>query len=594
LYPFIIKKDAEMTQSEDNEKLYLTEILKMTGREERLTRIPLLTEYQKQGFKNVLASLIDKEAQNRDYSAKCDLFNRSLLILGIKPVRKSFFEVVFENTDFSNIDQVKLAIKRFRVIAMLEYGSFRFAYKILKFGEDKLRGITLKEIYETYFPDGEKLKERNKKYNDKVEPIGLRNIPPSTLFVLGYLAGEQSKRVNDARVKLKEILEDALTKQNMKNFADLKKLAEKHNEKNLNLLATNAEISGMERLLLPSFYAPNETYSDVIEGILKDCISIDQDEFDQARKNGSLNTTTYLGLQEIDAYLATSMRDPLHFTTNHAFIESLFSNPQLKDWKIHYFDPTQSYMENRIEKGLVESLMIKRSKVTIYNAQESDTFGKDSEAAVALAQGKEVIVYVSRLFSKSPEFKELYEIIDKATEFATLDELVNVFVDRNFLTSEESKQLLVPGKSKGDAIELVSSEYSNKILSKFDELKIATELMYYGYDPEWEKGSPASNASKHISKLERRALTFKDVHPLSFQVSALDGVARGVIVTRSVDDTAQVLKGLLVGNLSYDITEDDSNAILLEQKTRSPMRVVTKEPTLTTSFWSEFSRETRN
>lgn len=583
-----------MILSEGIEKLYLSEILKLTGREERLTRKPLLTEYQEQGFKNVLSSLTDMKAKNRGYSEKCDLFNRSLLILGIKPVKNSFFEVVFENTDFSDINQVKLAVKRFRVIAMLEYGSFRFAYKVLKFGEDKLRDITLKEIYERYFPKSEILKERNKKYKDKVEPIGLRNIPPSTLFVLGYLAGEQSKRVNEARVVLKEILEDALTKPNVKEFADLTKLAGKHKVENLNLLATNAEISGMERLLLPSFYAPNETYSDVIKNILKDCISIGKDEFDQARKNGSLNTTTYLGLQEIDAYLATSMRDPLHFTTNHAFIKSLFSNVQLKDWKIHYFDPTQSYMENRIEKGLVESLMIKRSKVTIYNAQESDTFGKDSEAAVALAQGKEVIVYVSRLFSKSPEFRELYEIIDRATEFVTPDDLVKAFVEKKFLTSEEAKQLLVPGKSKGDAIEHVCSEYSKKVLSQFNDLQIATELMYYGYDPEWEKGSPASNASKHISKLERRALTFKDVHPLSFQVSALDGVARGVIVTRSVDDTAHVLKGLLVGNLNYDIIEDASNATLLEQKTRSPMRVVTKEPTLTTSFWSEFSRETQN
>ncbi len=582
-----------MTLSETTEMPYLEEILKMTGREERLVRIPILTEFQEQGFKNVLTSMTDKNAKGRNYSAKCDLFNRVLLTLGIKPVKSSFFEVVFENTDFSDIGQVRAAVKRFRIIAMLEYGSFRFAYKILKFGEDKHRGINLKDIYERYFPKENTLMERSKKYTEKVEPIGLRNIPPSTLFVLGYLAGEQSKRVNDARVKLKVILDEAATKKDIKEYADLTKLAEKRKIENLNLLATNAEISGMERLLLPSFYAQRENYADVIKSILRECISIGEGEFEQARKNGSLNTTTYLGLQEIDAYLATSMRDPLHFTTNHAFIKSLFSNAQLKDWKIHYFDPTQSYMENRIEKGLVESLMIKRSKVTIYNAQESDTFGKDSEAAVALAQGKEVIVYVSRLFSQSPEFKELYEIIDRATELDTPDELVNILVEKKFLNPEEAKQLLVPGKSKGDAIEYVSREYSKKVLVKFDGLKIATELMYYGYDPEWEKGTPANNASNHISKLERRALTFKDVHPLSFQVSALDGVARGVIVTRSVDDTAHVLKGLLVGNLDYEISEDESNAILLEQKTRSPMRVVTKDPTLTTSFWSEFSREIR-
>ena len=41
--------------------------------------------------------------------------------------------------------------------------------------------------------------------------------------------------------------------------------------------------------------------------------------------------------------------------------------------------------------------MLKRSSLTIYMAQKSDTFGKDSEASVALGQGKTVIVFVPKL-----------------------------------------------------------------------------------------------------------------------------------------------------------------------------------------------------
>ncbi|MBK7838902.1 MAG: hypothetical protein IPJ49_14730 [Candidatus Obscuribacter sp.] len=48
-------------------------------------------------------------------------------------------------------------------------------------------------------------------------------------------------------------------------------------------------------------------------------------------------------------------------------------------------------------KGLVEALMLRRARYTIHMAQNSDSFGKDSEASVALGQGQAVIVYVPKL-----------------------------------------------------------------------------------------------------------------------------------------------------------------------------------------------------
>ena len=88
-------------------------------------------------------------------------------------------------------------------------------------------------------------------------------------------------------------------------------------------------------------------------------------------------------------------------------------------------------------------------------------------------------------------------------------------------------------------------------------------------------------------RLERRALIFRDVHPLSLQTSPTDGVARGVIVSRTIKATADVLKGLFLRNLQYEIVEDEWNWLLVDQITRSPVRVVTKDPILTTAFWSE-------
>ena len=78
-------------------------------------------------------------------------------------------------------------------------------------------------------------------------------------------------------------------------------------------------------------------------------------------------------------------------------MENLFSDERLRRLKLRHFDPTQSDCASRIDKGLVEALMLKRASCTVYLVQESDTLGKDSELASTLAQGKPVIAYVPSL-----------------------------------------------------------------------------------------------------------------------------------------------------------------------------------------------------
>src|SRR5205807_1540880 len=120
---------------------------------------------------------------------------------------------------------------------------------------------------------------------------------------------------------------------------------------------------------------------------------------------GLQNARTYMAMHDLNLYVATSMREPLHFTTNWAFVQGLFHAGHLSDWNLRYFDPTQAFLPDRIQKGLLECLMIKRAQLTVYNAQESDTFGKDSEAGVTLAQAKPVVVFVARLFDQQPTMK---------------------------------------------------------------------------------------------------------------------------------------------------------------------------------------------
>ena len=72
----------------------------------------------------------------------------------------------------------------------------------------------------------------------------------------------------------------------------------------------------------------------------------------------------------------------------------MFGDPNVSDLKLRYFDPTLSFVDDRITKGIIECLMLRRAKVTIYNAGDKDSLGKDSELAATLAQGKPVIAYV--------------------------------------------------------------------------------------------------------------------------------------------------------------------------------------------------------
>src|SRR4029077_16652874 len=109
------------------------------------------------------------------------------------------------------------------------------------------------------------------------------------------------------------------------------------------------------------------------------------------------NLSHYISSDYMDVYVATSMRTKSDFVSVNRFTERLFRHDLIAPLKLRFFNPTQSWIEDRVAKGLVEALMLKRAQYTIYMAQKDDSFGKDSEASVALGQGKPVIVYVPKL-----------------------------------------------------------------------------------------------------------------------------------------------------------------------------------------------------
>ncbi len=88
--------------------------------------------------------------------------------------------------------------------------------------------------------------------------------------------------------------------------------------------------------------------------------------------------------------------------------------------------------------------------------------------------------------------------------------------------------------------------------------------------------------------MESRAEAFRVGHPLGLQTSAQTGVAHGIMVVRSVDQCAKMLRKVLLHYLELSIRHEGGNFLLEEAETQSTLRVVTDDPMLSHSFWTYF------
>jgi len=117
-------------------------------------------------------------------------------------------------------------------------------------------------------------------------------------------------------------------------------------------------------------------------------------KFLDARSKAIENTEYYLSMvNDLDVYVATSMRTRKNFRDMADATDRIFSNAILSPLHLRYFDPTLSAAKGHEDKGLIECLMVKCAKVLVYCEGEKESYGKDAEAAMALSLGKPVIFY---------------------------------------------------------------------------------------------------------------------------------------------------------------------------------------------------------
>ncbi|MGA2318832.1 MAG: hypothetical protein ABSG71_20990 [Thermodesulfobacteriota bacterium] len=286
-------------------------------------------------------------------------------------------------------------------------------------------------------------------------------------------------------------------------------------------------------------------------------------KLENVRSSGKDNHDAYLTYDHMDVYIATSMRERHEFFMVNGFIKELFGHELIKPLELRWFDPTQVYCDDRIDKGLVEGLMLKRSKCTIYHIQETDTLGKDCELAATLAQGKPVIAYVPKLVNPD-SFKTEARLLFKQLYYdKTIEDLIRYLLPRYY----------PEGAWKDNTVRAWLSG------TQPVDVNQALDLLY----------------QKAQDLYEVRAKTLCESHPLALQVNLSTGVANGVLVVRTVNDCAKLLRKIILNTMEFDIEETRVGKritlLLRERISGCVFRVVTGDELLTNTFWNFYLEE---
>jgi hypothetical protein len=81
------------------------------------------------------------------------------------------------------------------------------------------------------------------------------------------------------------------------------------------------------------------------------------------------------------------------------------------------------------------------------------------------------------------------------------------------------------------------------------------------------------------------------VHPLALQVILSSGVLNGILVSRSVDSCADLIRSLIRNSLELELVVDDLNYRLVEKSTGSTVRVISQHQLLKNAFATFYGQE---
>lgn len=454
-------------------------------------------------------------------------FNELLLLLNQDRVARDFFGFFFEK-DRISFEELRQGVIKFRGFAMLCFGNFRFAYEQLtREGQGKFK----QDRFEAYCTELTEFRRRPPKM------IEIDKIERNKTWCVGEVSGASINK--EAAVLTQE-----------------SKRAEKGQGK-----------LGVQEL----------------QQFAKTLVRISE-EVEETERKALKNTDIYLTWDYMDIYVATSMRYRWEFEETYDFIEAVFGSPRLQELNLRYFDPTQSKCRNPRDKGLIEGLMLKRARCTIYLAQESDTMGKDSELAATLAQSKPVIAYVPKYDARRYSEKIQGYPLDFFKKRLLILNAEGLLSDPEFTGVISAK---VPDFEDviDDYLDALNTHRQDQPFTLWTEKDAEFKRNYKDFPKVSE-----ILAIAECYNFDRRAGLLIERHPLAIQVDLQFGVGNGVLVVRKPSECVELLCRILGSEMEFTIKHSDAGFTVLEEAiSKSPFRVVTDYERLTNSFWNLFA-----
>lgn len=515
--------------------------------------------------------------------------NSILVFYDIRRISPYFYERYLKEA-LSSFDKFRELIVRYQRDAIRLFSTMSSAFEALN--------SESKEDFESHLAplNPKELDE----FTDRTDWEKIENIPNSELPYLGYIAARQVKEEEAKRQELSHFLLELAESKKQDKFDVEQYSPTKRRRMDSLLREFNSTIQ--HGLFSPLFKPDVETLEAEAVFISPER-SGNLELMEETQKKAYRNLAHYLSADFLDVYVATSMRSNADFVSVNDFVQSLFAHDEIRHLKLRYFNPTQSWIEDRVAKGLVEALMLKRAAICIYMAQKEDTFGKDSEASVTLGQGKPVIVFVPKLEDQESKIdSESFARMERNDLISRIKEQSSDEIDE----AEDNESLM--GRLLTLRLEKLSSDDFARIVRKhwadFDLEGEFTKRI--NRDEEltkirsWFKrvvgGSTDLDLDPKLASLlvrilvavsirfEQRARVFREVHPLALQVILSTGVLNGILVVRSFEDCAFLVKQLVENRLNLDLEIDENNYKLIERNTRSVIRVISKNPLISNAF----------
>lgn len=523
-----------------------------------------------------------------------DLFSSLLVVYGAEPVSAPVFARYLGVAALRSAAAFATAVERFQIDAIRLFSTLGEAWRVMNGAGERLDEVLAPLARRSLEP-----------YRQRTAWTLLDPIPAERLADLGYISAAIVQQEASERRALESFLRrlaQGIRSEGRRAVEAIAPAARRQMDSLLRKFDTRIEHGLFSPLFAPD---PDELEREAARLAPRSEEELLRIAATQAA--GLRNLAQYLAADHMDVYVATSMRSHADFVSVNRFVESLFGHPRVAELHLRHFNPTQSWIDDRIAKGLVEALMLRRADVTIYMAQKSDTFGKDSEASVALGQGKPVIVYVPRLRFPTVDGQAL-----DSEELSRLPRAV--LASRAFLAAPELEPLeqdldrealigRILSRELAQVDDATLAEVVREVWADFDlygEANRIDEESRRAMYREWLDHVTTSTAAGPLpapiradvvgivvavaTRFEQRARLFREIHPLALQVILSSGVLNGILVVRSVEACAQVLVALLENDLELERVKDALNDRLVERTTGSTIRVISRHRLLRNAF----------